>query len=138
MSAFRPMDREGLPPYAINVIVGEPDPDRRERLRFAYANIPIPDTLKHPLAGTPEERAALKGYEADLAEVVESEDLDFLECLPEWDVTLRATCTMVVTVHAASKDHAERIAEADNFDLHGEWEADDYSIDIRRIERVAD
>jgi len=136
----QPMSREGLPPGAIGVIVGEPDSERRERLRKAYAEIPIPPVLQVRLEGTPAQIEAVREYEQNLVAVVDSDEIDDKgrAVLPEWEVTLRASCSTTVIVNAASKEHAERLVEADNFDGGGMWEPDydDYEIDeIRKVVR---
>jgi len=62
--------RRKAPPGALGTLAGEPDRYRRNVLAYAYITMPVPPILRRPLRGSGAQMAALREYEAGLAEIL--------------------------------------------------------------------
>ena len=112
------IERRGLPPGAMGVIVGEADPERRELLALAYRTVPVPEELQAPLTGEPMQRAALRDYDRQIGEYMEIVPETGRPAIIRWVVTQEQEIryTRTVTVMACSPEEAIRRVRA------GQWE----------------
>jgi len=120
------IDRTGLPPGAIGVMVGEPDPEKRCLLAEAYRRVQVPPELAPPLVSSPAQIEACRQYERKVGMIAsgEFEDENGTPVLPLWEVTLETTATKVVMVRGIDADDAEAQAEAGDYEQDGEWDVD--------------